>query len=340
MKLSSTRLGLAGLLFAVGSSFGSPLEQSFDVGALALLNVKVSATTRPGSAPSLLLSTSRTYLDGYNLPDSSGDIGEGAPGLASRTSNFGYVNSQQIDLAAGTLALHALVPVGGTYLNQNASGSAGVEFKYRILYQTSDQSAFGVELRAGRTSFDSTQRGAIPVPFQQITDTYALGGVVPPAAPYSGAFSIQPGTPRIGDTATRTTSTIQGTAQGSRSFDSDGWLMRLGAVWRTVRTNSFSLEVHGGPAVLAVKESFAINQTITSSANVAFSDVTTASRRLTTAAAYAGLAGSVRFSRNWEISAGADWFDAGQTSVHSPSTTARFDYSKVLLANLGVGYRF
>ena len=72
--------------------------QTFGVGALEIFRVGISAQVAGTTDPSLAAKTDRTYLDGYNRVDSSGNLGEGAPGLPSRTSNFGFTSDQQVNL--------------------------------------------------------------------------------------------------------------------------------------------------------------------------------------------------------------------------------------------------
>ena len=98
---------LAVLLLA-GSTLGAAEPAAFrwhlDVGPTYLTRTRLTYGANASVDPSTAAKTDRTYDDGFNKVDASGNLGDGtATGLASRTGNFGFISDSQVDLKAGTL---------------------------------------------------------------------------------------------------------------------------------------------------------------------------------------------------------------------------------------------
>jgi len=324
------------------SAAGSDYEQSFGVEATALFNVKVSAALHDPATvtPAASAGVARTYLDGFNRPDSSGDLGEGLPGLPSRTGYWGYSSASQLDSTAGTLAMHLLQTSAAPYLSRNESSSrTGWGLRYQVLRRSASVK-FGLEVRLSRLDFSQSNTGTLGVPLTLLSDTYALGGVIPPAAPYSGKYAVVPFTPRIGDLPTRTLSAVSGLAQGSRQFAYRGWLARLGAVVRPIDTPRFSAELHGGPALVWGSGSFALAEVISSGTLPILAESAGGSRNKTLLGAYAG--GLVRwtFRPHYALTGSVDVVDAGHCTIGTANATARIGLQQAYLVSLGVERSF
>ena len=330
-----------GILAAAARASTPDYEQSFSVGALQLLNVKVSCSVNTPGAPALAALSNRFYLDGYNRVDSSGNLGEGAPGLTSRTGYFGFTNDSQVNLTAGTISMHDLLPPSGPYYQHSGKGGqTGMEVSYQIVLKRPHAPEFGLDVRAGWIDYSYATSGSFYVPLVSLTDTYQLGGVVPPPAPYSGAYKVAPFTPRIGDTPTRSISQVQALAQGRQSFDASGWLFRAGGVCRLVDTKDVALELHGGPALLWIKGSFNISEGFSINSVPALVEQGSASRSRVGAAGYFGSSVRLSLGNRWGLTAGADMLDAGHFTIPSPAVSARFDFTHAILANLSADFRF
>ena len=331
----------AALLLLAVPAHASDYEQGLGLGAMEILNVRTTAGFSGASAPSTAPLTNRAYLDGFNNVDSSGNLGEGAPGLASRTAYFGYTSAGQVNLSAGTIAMHDLLPPDSTGLPSVSLGhKVNPELTYSVVRVRPGSARIGVELRLAPYDISTTSTQAVTAPLTLVTDTYQLGGVVPPPAPYSGAYTVIPFTPRIGDTPSRAISTVTGTGAGSRSITAKGFLVRLGAVWRALDSEHAALELHGGPALLDIKGSFALAETFTSGTLPALASTAAGSRSGTLAAAYAGATARVRLGARWSIAGGLDWLDAGKFDIPGAGGSASEDFSHALVASLSLGYRF
>lgn len=322
-------------------ALADPYRQTIGIGALDILSIKVSATMATASDPSLAPRSNRDYIDGFNRVDSSGNLGEGAPGLASRTGNFGFTSDAQVDLSRGTLALHTLNPGEGKYFDRSSRrGDIAPELQYRILRERSGSAAFGLEARAGRIDFDYSNSGPLAGTVRVLTDTYALGGVVPQPAPYMGAFNVQPGTQRIGDTPSRTIASAPATVQGERTFTAKGWLLRAGFVWQPLDTSRVALQIHGGPALMNLKGTFRLNERWVTPGVPALTQTAEGSHREWLLGAYAGATVDVHLSARWNVFAGADVLHADTLSLPAAAGRAQFDFSRAILINAGLAFRF
>lgn len=326
---------------ALSVASAAEYRQSVGVSALDIFNVGISGSVAAPADPPTTAKTNHEYFDGYNRVDSSGNLGEGAPGLPSRTSNFGFTSDSQVDLQKGTLSMHTVSPGDTTYVNRSSShGDVGAELQYQILRERGDAMTWGLEARAGYVKVDYSGASALTSTVRLLTDAYQLGGVVPQPAPYNGSFTVQPGTQRIGDIPTRTISTVAATVQGQREFSAKGWLFRLGFVWEPIHTPRFGLQLHGGPAALNLKGTMRLNDRWVATGQPSFSQTASADRSKWLTGGYAGVTLNAHLNDQWSIFGGADYFSADTLSIHAPAAAAYFKFSHAVLANLGVSYRF
>jgi hypothetical protein len=331
---------VAALLAATVAS-AAEYRQSVSVGALEVFGLGINASLAPLADPPTSAKTDHEYLDGYNRVDSSGNLGEGAPGLPSRTSNFGYVSNSQIDLTKGTLSWHTVSPGGSSYVNRSSQRSRpGAEIQYRILRESEGRPVWGLEARAGYLESRYSGSETLTTTVRLLTDSYQLGGVVPQPAPYSGFYEVRPGLQRIGDIPTRTIGTAASTAQGQREFSAEGWLLRLGAVWQPVATRRLDWQLHAGPAALYLKGKLRLAESFVSTGQPTFTAAAVGNRSKWLLGAYAGTTLDVHLNDRWSITGGADFLTAPTLKVSTASAAARFTFSHAIAANLGATYRF
>jgi hypothetical protein len=341
-RVLSCFLGVA----TAASALASDYRQSVGVGVLHLSRVTISGRVAGAEDPPLTPRTNREYTDGFNRVDSSGNLGEGAPGLPSRTSNFGFTSNSQVDLQRGTLALHAIGPGETNYFERSSGRSdPGIELVYRVVRERPGATRpgatrLGLELRTGHLDLDYASSDTLTSTVRVLTDTYALGGVVPQPAPYTGSFTVQPGTQRIGDTPTRSISTVAASVQGRREFSARGWLLRLGGVWEPIHSERAALQLHAGPALLRLKGSFRFDERWVSTGSPTLVQAGGGETSKWLVGGYAGVTGTVRVSQAWEIFGGADLLHADTFKVSNTAGAARFDFSRSLLLNLGIAFRF
>ncbi len=321
----------------------SDYEQTLGLEGLQLINIRSSFTLHDPrtAAPGLAAGLSRTYLDGYNRPDSSGNIGEGLPGLLNRTGYWGYSYNNQVNIAAGTIGMHLLQPALEPYYESGVKKSqqaAGLH--YQIIRQKVARS-YGLELRAVRLIFSEDNQNILTVPLTLLTDSYKLGGIIPPSAPLSGGYAVVPYASRIGDVPERSLSMVTGETVGIRQLALRGWLVRLGGVVRIVESKQTRLELHGGPALLNGTASFALAERFTTQAITApLSEVVQGTRHKVALGYYAGLAIRSGLQKKWQITASADLLNVGHFTIGASAASARLNLSQGVLLGLGLGRRF
>lgn len=264
-------------LLVAGSSLGAAESAAFrwhlDVGPSYWTQTRLSYGANSAADPSTAAKTDRTYDDGFNKVDASGNLGDGtATGLASRTGNFGFISDSQVDLKAGTLALRRTSALGGIYRDAGNTAerpSWQVNLRLSLADVKVDRRDWGVEAGLDWARFKDASSGPVAANVRVLTDTYALGGVVPQRAPYTGRFSPLPGDQRIGDTPTRSIATVAGTLNGSRSFSAKTTVFRVGGWWELKRSaivepepeaDKWSIFLRGGLAFSSTKVNFNVDE--------------------------------------------------------------------------------
>jgi len=335
-------LGLSCLGLCTTNYASSDFEQSLGVGYFQLFNVKTSYGAQSASLPSLGALSNRIYLDGYNSVDSSNDVGEGGAGLASRTGNFGYQSNSQVNTSAGTLALHNYsLPSGSYFSTGNQNGKASFEVNYKLSLKSNNPFKLGLELRAADVSFNATSTSSAAANLNLVTDTYQLGGVVPPVAPYSGPYTVTAFTPRIGDTPTRSTQTVAGTDQGTRSLSLKGTLIRLGGTAKWVYEDKSSLVIHGGPASISLSGNYSLKESFSSSSiSGALNVAGSGSRNKQILGYYYGATADLKVSDHWRVSAGLDFVNLGHDTLSGSTSYARVDLTQAMTVHGDLNYRF
>jgi hypothetical protein len=135
----------------------------------------------------------------------------------------------------------------------------GFQVSYvRDLYHGTRQ-RWGVKATFGYMPMNFCSGGVLGANEQLITDAYALHGVTPPVAPYSGSFG-GPGVV-IGSAPTRSISPGVATIIGSRSVNATLYDFRIGPSIDLDLTKRLSVEFGGGFAFGVVDSTFSYNET-------------------------------------------------------------------------------
>lgn len=323
------------------SGFCADYRQQLGVGALDILRVGVAVNLNAPNDPAVTSRTDHNYSDGYNRVDGSGNIGEGAPGLPSRTSNFGFVNDSQVDLVRGTLTWRSVSAGDQQYFQRSSLGARATgEIFYRIVREVPSRPVFGLEARAGYLDVNYSSSDSLTSTVRVLTDSYQLGGVVPQPAPYFGSATVVAGLQRIGDTPTRSIATKASTTQGQRSLSAKGWLLRLGAVWQPWHSPTMELDLHAGPALLNLTGRLQLNERWVSTGQPSVTATASGERTQWLAGFYAGATGRVLLGKKWHLLAGIDLLSAGSFAVRGGVARAQFDFSKSVLLTAGLGFQF
>lgn len=340
-------LVLAGVLaLALPSLRAADPQWTLEAGPAWWFNAKVSFGARAAADPAATAGTDRTYDDGYNRRDATGNLGDGAGGpLASRTGYFGYSAASQVNLTAGTLTMHQL-QADGAYLPGRRLG-AGVGPHVALRFHPGSEGSGSMdlawELSFDAVSLDQHDSGALPASLRLLSDAYPLGGVVPQAAPYSGRFTPSPGDQRIGDTPVRSISQVSGTADGSRALDLDLQLLRFGPVVRFAGgpEQGWSASVQAGLAYLHAKAALTVDETLrASSLPGAPRTLARASDTWGRLGWFAGLRVRRPLNAAWAVGLRADWVAVGEHTLADATRSAKIDTSSPLVGALTLDYRW
>ncbi|MEY4939161.1 MAG: hypothetical protein RIQ93_896 [Verrucomicrobiota bacterium] len=311
-------------------------------------SIKYGATA--GAGPSTAAKTDRIYDNGYNRVDASGNLGDGPGGLlASRTGYFGFTSDNQVDLRAGTLSLNQLQAAGDYSPVYRPALRPGFDAALRYsLANDNTRRDWGIEVGYNYTRFKQASTGAITANLSLLTDTYALGGVVPQRAPYSGRFSPLPGDQRIGDVPTRTTGPVLGSVNGSRSFQGRTSLIRVGpwlellpATRRAPESESerWSVMARGGLAFLNTKASFQMEERLSGGGFVASAATTaSASGRSSQVGYFLGARARRVVNERWAVLVWGDFLRGSEMTLASGNRYARFDATRSVVGGLALEF--
>jgi hypothetical protein len=167
--------------------FGLSYRPGFNISASFRRLGFFAPQTNPGPSTG---PADRFYDDGYVRPDSGT-----APGL---TWFWGYENNSQVP-GDNTIQYHSSSSPGtGSSDDNDGNPQQGIELSYdRYLGKVGKRASWGLGAAFNYNNVTIEDDSPVVSSVQQLTDTYGLGGVIPPEAPYNGTFA-GPG-PLIGD---------------------------------------------------------------------------------------------------------------------------------------------
>jgi hypothetical protein len=190
---------------------------------------------------------SNGYLDGFVHDDGSGNAG-------GQTWNWGYQNASQV--SGNNLLLHGISYPGGGQ-NETDDPQQSFELSYVRDFDHESWGRWCIKASFGYTDISIKNSG--PINGSLVTDSYSLGGIVAPVAPYSGSYG-GPG-PVISRTPGSSVST-PAVINGSRSVDASLFDFHLGPTVSVNLSQRLSFEAGGGLALGIVDSTFAFNETV------------------------------------------------------------------------------
>lgn len=297
------------------------------------LNIKAKFSNVGASAgqpvPSASGGVDHTYADGFVRMDSSGDRG----GL---TWNWGYQNASQV--GQDTLQMHATSTAGATSEGKD-DPRLGFEASYARDIAHFRSGRWGVKLALGYTDVQIRDSQPLSGTVSLVTDSYPLGGITPPLAPYSGSFN-GPG-PLIGDTPTRTTASVPGGAAITGTRQLDIWLydLRFGPYLELPLVQRLTLQVGTGVAAALVDSTFSFaDTTLTSSGKLQSAGTGQRTGSLAGFYAEAGLAYQVAPSAS--VFAGGQFQYLGEFNQNTSDRGAQLDLRRSIYFIMGVQWHF
>ncbi len=196
----------------------------------------------------------RDYDDGYVRLDSSGNAG-------GKTWYWGYENASQVNLTADTITMHAITGGGEASINDiTADPYVGGELTYTRYFFEWGRANWGIELGGSFMPVEVKDDSNLSTLLSSVSDAFSLGGIVPPSAPYAGAFQ-GPGVV-IGDSPVRSSFEQQATFSGNREIETTAFGIRVGPNVDIPMGKPLWLQLSGGLHVLYADTDFSYTESM------------------------------------------------------------------------------
>jgi len=323
---------------SMGFQLGFNLKTSFKhIGKFGAAN--------PGSTNSI---SNHFYDDGNNLVDSTGNQHFNGTGFTEGTWNWGYNNmANQVHGNGdvnGTVDMHSTSSAGGTSSGRSDDPQPGfmLTFGRELFRDEKDRWRTGLEWAFGYTDYTVKDSHAVNAKGTQLTDSYSLfGNTVPTSDNYSQDNGGSPNHIIIGDTPTRSSSTMAVPVSGTRTFGADIFAFKLGPYFEVPLNKTFSFSLEGGASLVYIYSKFQFNETVVTPGgllNLKGSGVHDGIQ----IGGYAGAKISAALSDQVSLFVGAQWQDVG-SYVHrdrKSGESAVLDLSQSVFFTSGVGYSF
>ncbi len=274
----------------------------------------------------------RTYDDGFVKVDASGNQG-------GSTWNWGY-NSPAQAPGNDTLQFHAATADANLSVDANDDPQWGMEVFYQRRLGKQSWGTWGIEGAFGYTDLSIQDHSLVLGQAGVITDTYALGGLVVPPAPYAGSYA-GPGM-LLGDTPTRSQSIDPAGEQvmGSRELDGTLYCLRVGPYARFALVKRLSLQLGAGLAVGIVDSEFRFTETVSSATATLASRSGADSKTDVLAGAYVDARFAYRLCSCAEVFVGAQYQYLPDFEQQAAGKKAHLDLGETAFVNAGFAVEF
>lgn len=202
------------------------------------------------------------YDDGHVHVDSSGNAG-------GETWNWSYDNDSQYNPAGtGSIDYSITNSLANGRAEEDGGTNPGAEiFAYYDMGDAGFNGANGHRatwgFRAGLqySRINASNSDLITTALSTTTDSFDLGGTIPPQAPYTGSFN-GPG-PLIGDSPTRTATDGTGFVSGKRELDVDLTVLNLGTYLEIPVAQRLDVLIEGGVSLGMASGDYQFNSATT-----------------------------------------------------------------------------
>ncbi len=281
------------------------------------------------------------YDDGFVRLDSSGNVGD-------LTWNWGYENNAQYDASGtGSLSFSISNSLSNGSVNESEDFNPGFEiFGY---YDMGEIKGLDVGAGASRWGFKATlhyvnisidNSSALFADLNRTTDTFALNGVVPPRAPYSGSFN-GPGL-LISDNPTRTTGVVSNgaTITGNRSLDVDMFGLTVGPYLQIPVTSRFAVSLEAGFSFALADGDYRFSSLTSVPGATPQASAGSGSETSILPGFSAGLNAIYQISDSWSAYGGAKYQYYSDFDVRASNSKAKLDFGSAFVLTIGGSYKF
>jgi hypothetical protein len=338
MQSRASLLGLVGLgaLFAIvplsacaqddpetdWNHFGLNFRAGFNI--RAKFSEPTSGSVFP-PGPGAGLALNHQYNDGFVNVDSSGNAG-------GVTWNWGYQHASQY--SGGDILMHATGAGGGSEEHSSDDPNPGFDFSYVRDIGHYSWGQLGIKIASGYTHLNVRDGDPLSSKVESLTDAYALNGVIPPVAPYTGSFS-GPGPVLGSEPISRTLGTSEVAITGSHDLQAALVDFRLGPSFNIPLIKRLSLQAGGGFALGLVDSRFTFTE------NNATSTVSGGNNRTGfVAGAYAEAGLAYRFYRSFSLYTGAQFEYLGDFNQSADGRTAQLKLGQSIFYEIGLQWQF
>jgi len=274
----------------------------------------------------------RTYDDGFNHLDGSGNVG----GL---TWNWGYANASQVP-GNDTVVMHSSSSPANVSNERDGDPQHGFELTYNRQLGTFAKLPWGLELAFNYMDLTIRDSQGLAAPVNRLSDAYALGGIIAPLAPYA-VNSTGPG-PMIGDSPTRTMTVIPGGAGlvGQRNLDATVFGWRLGPYLEIPLSSRVAFSLSGGLAVALIDSDFSFTESVTIAGVGTVSHSGSGSDDEFLWGVYLAGTFSYAVSQHVSVFAGVQYQNIGRFSQTAAGKTAELDLGRSAFVTTGLAWTF
>jgi hypothetical protein len=295
------------------------------------------ALSNPGSPTGSAVN--RNYDNGYNRVDVSTNAG-------GMTWYWGYQNPNSVQ--GDNLSLQSYATrENASSNNRQDDPQSGVEIFYQRELLRGKKWRLGATAAFGYTYVSINDSHTLKSTVYRTNDTYSLGGIIPPLAPYNGTFQ-GPG-PLISSTpSSRSTDVLAraATISGERSVESDVFTWRLGPYLELPIYKRLSLLIEGWLTLAVTDTTFRYKEKVTISDPSNDIELVSGTRRGSGSetdflvGAYAGGSLEYELTKKITLLAGAHYQSAGETVDHLGKRESLLNFGGSVIVSVGAIYSF
>lgn len=332
-------LGFSGGLLAAataarGETPDGPLNR-FEFGAVLGFNTEVSFRNRAAALPPIvrpnaLGGTDREYDDGFARQDASGPV-------SATTWYWGY--DQAAQSGPDGITMNSLQGNPGADISGVSDDPQwGAELTYSRILTVWADALVGLDLGVSWVDFNVEDSSTVATSLQRVSDTFGLGGAVPPTAAYAGTYA-GPG-PLLDREPSRSATSAGGTLSGTRRLEANWWGARLGPLVDIPLGDVLSLQLSGGLAVAWFDAEFSYSETATVPGGAPLAQAASASDDEFLWGGYGRAQFTAAFTRRCGIYAGAQYLLLEDFEISAGTRTAEAELGGTVQAVVGFLYQF